>query len=66
MDEKNQIINNENKYEKTFSSQFSENSQEKYYDIIIDSISMNNLFQNGWDILFCEKGEKNYNIYKNK
>ena len=53
----NNEFNNENKYGKKFSSQFSENSPEKYYDIIIkylkyydiiiDSISMNILFQNG-------------------
>ena len=51
-----------------------ENENEKYgqnfgkennYDIIIDIDSMAKLFKNGWDILYTEKGKKNYEAQKN-
>ena len=53
------------KYGQNFGVQF-QTGEEKYYDIIIDIDSMTKLFKDGWELLYTEKGEKNYEIKKVK
>ena len=67
--EEENIIENEkmvrNEYGNFFSTQFP-TGEEKYYDIIIDIDSITKLFKDGWDIIYTEKGEKNYESNKFK
>ncbi len=71
MDNENTENENENekydfyKYGQNFGVQF-QTGEEKYYDIIIDIDSMTKLFKDGWELLYTEKGEKNYEIKKVK
>ena len=53
------------KYGQNFGVQF-QTGEEKYYDIIIDIDSMTKLFKDGWELLYTEKGEKNYELKKVK
>jgi hypothetical protein len=51
------------KYGQNFGVQF-QTGEIKYYDIIIDIDSLTKLFKKGWDILYTEKGDKNYESKK--
>ena len=53
------------KYGQNFGVQF-QTGEQKYYDIIIDIDSMTKLFKDGWELLYTEKGEKNYELKKVK
>ncbi len=53
------------KYGQNFGVQF-QTGEEKYYDIIIDIDSFTKLFIDGWELMYTEKGEKNYELKKVK
>ena len=53
------------KYGQNFGVQF-QTGEEKYYDIIIDIDSMTKLFKDGWDIIYTNEGDENYELKKAK
>ena len=53
------------KYGQNFGVQF-QTGEEKYYDIIIDIDSMTKLFKEGWDIIYTNEGDENYELKKVK
>ena len=53
------------KYGQNFGVQF-QTGEEKYYDIIIDIDSMTKLFKDGWDIIYTDEGDENYEQKKVK
>ena len=53
------------KYGQNFGVQF-QTGEEKYYDIIIDIDSMTKLFKDGWDIIYLDEGNENYEQKKVK